>query len=96
MWLVLDGTTAIEEDLMRKFEEIGKTYNRLTILKEVEPHVYPSGGKRRKFLAQCSCGSEPKAYLINDLRSGHTKSCGCANLDNLTKHGMHDTRALFV
>ena len=55
--------------------------------------MYPSGDTRRKFLAQCSCGSEPKTYLINQLRSGKTKSCGCANVDNLTKHGMHDTRA---
>lgn len=76
-----------------KKDEIGKTYNRLTVLEELEKHIYPSGDTRRKFLAQCSCGSEPKAYLINDLRSGHTKSCGCRNIENLTKHGMHDSRA---
>lgn len=98
MYWAQDGMIATNKYRMEcrmaaKTDEIGKTYNRLTVLKEVEKHVYPSGDTRRKFLAQCSCGSEPKAYLINDLRSGHTKSCGCANIDNLTKHGMHDTRA---
>lgn len=76
-----------------KKDEIGKTYNRLTILEEVERHVYPSGDTRRKFLAQCSCGSPPKTYLISELRSGNTKSCGCQNRENLVSHGMHDTRA---
>lgn len=75
-----------------KKDEIGKTYNRLTILEEVERHVYPSGDTRRKFLAQCSCGSPPKTYLISELRSGNTKSCGCWNLENLRSHGMHETR----
>ena len=78
---------------MRKTDEIGKVYNRLTILEEIEPHVYPSGDTRRKFLAQCSCGSPPKTYLISQLRGNKTKSCGCLNIENITSHGMHDTRA---
>lgn len=78
---------------MKKTEEIGKVYNRLTILEEVERHIYPSGDTRRKFLAQCSCGSPPKTYLISEFRSGNTKSCGCLNREQITSHGMHDTRA---
>lgn len=70
----------------------GDTYGRLTIIKEVEKHVYPSGETRRKFLAQCSCGSEPKQYLFNQLTSGQTRSCGCLNKERVTKHGMNDTR----
>ncbi len=71
----------------------GQVFGRLTVISEVEPHVYPSGDTRRKFLAQCSCGSEPKSYLYNQLTTGATKSCGCLNIENLTSHGMHDTRA---
>jgi hypothetical protein len=78
---------------MRLENQIGKTYHRLTILEEVERHVYPSGDTRRKFLAQCSCGSEPKTYLISELRSGNTKSCGCWNIEKIKSHGMHNTRA---
>ena len=55
----------------------GDVYGRLTILKEVEPHVYPSGKTRRKFLVRCSCGSEPFEVLLNSLRIGETTSCGC-------------------
>lgn len=76
-----------------KKDEIGKTYNRLTIIEEVERHVYPSGDTRRKFIAQCSCGSEPRSYLISELRSGNTKSCGCHNREKCLTHGMHDSRA---
>lgn len=71
----------------------GDVYNRLTILREVEKHVYPSGDTRRKFLAQCSCGSEPKTYLFNQLTNGKTKSCGCLDLERKTSHGMHKARA---
>ena len=71
----------------------GDKYGRLTIIKEVEKHVYPSGDTRRKFLAQCDCGSEPKSYLFNQLTSGKTKSCGCLDKETKTKHGMHKSRA---
>ena len=71
----------------------GDVYGRLTIICEVEKHVYPSGDTRRKFLAQCSCGSEPKSYLFNELTAGKTKSCGCYNKDRIVKHGLHSSRA---
>lgn len=70
----------------------GDVFGRLTIIQEVEKHVYPSGDTRRKFLAQCSCGSSPKSYLFNQLSSGKTKSCGCLDLERKTAHGMHKTR----
>lgn len=71
----------------------GDVYGRLTIICEVEKHVYPSGETRRKFLAQCSCGSGPKTYLFNQLTTGKTKSCGCADIERKTKHGMYNSRA---
>ena len=78
---------------MKKLEvKQGDTFGRLTIIKELEPHVYPSGNRRRIFLASCSCGSDPKSYRINELRNGHTKSCGCYNAERITSHGMNDTR----
>ena len=55
----------------------GEVYGRLTILKEVEPYVSPSGRKKRRVLAQCSCGSDPIEVVLNHLRSGLTTSCGC-------------------
>jgi hypothetical protein len=57
-------------------EIIGVKYGRLTIIKEVEPHIQPNGKKRRKFLCLCDCGNE-KYFLIENLKDGGTKSCGC-------------------
>lgn len=70
----------------------GDRYGRLIVVREVEKHIYPSGDTRRKFLMRCDCGSEPKSYLISDIRRGHTKSCGCIDKEQKTTHGMHNTR----
>jgi len=70
----------------------GDVFNRLTIIKEVDKHIYPSGETRRKFLAQCSCGSEPKSYLFNQLTTGKTKSCGCLDMEQKVSHGMYNSR----
>lgn len=37
---------------------------------------------------RCECGTEKDMYFY-DVLTGHTKSCGCYNIDKLTKHGMH-------
>lgn len=71
---------------------VGDKFNKLTIIEELEPHVYPTGQRRRKFLVQCECGSLPKSVLLNGMVSGKTKSCGCYNAAKSKSHGMHDTR----
>lgn len=69
----------------------GEKFNRLTIIEETEPHIYPSGEKRRKVICLCDCGSV-KSYMINAVVGGYSKSCGCLNIENLTTHGMNKTR----
>ena len=59
----------------------GEVYGRLTILKEVEPHIQPSGQKHRMVLVQCDCGSDPVEVRLDNLRRGHTTSCGCYNIE---------------
>jgi hypothetical protein len=56
----------------------GDRYGRLTIIKEVEHSIEPSGRKVRMFMCQCDCGNQKK-FRLNDIRSGNTKSCGCYN-----------------
>lgn len=67
--------------------EAGTIFGKLTVVEEVEPHVYPNGTKRRKFKLLCECGSTTIAN-INNLKTGTTTSCGCAR----ATHGMSDTR----
>ena len=55
----------------------GEKYGRLTVIKEVERYVDSSGRKYRQMLCSCDCGSEPIKVLLNSLRKGDTKSCGC-------------------
>ena len=62
---------------MRKIEIIlGTQYGELTVLKESDPHVQASGRKERVILCECSCGNKINVQL-NNIRSGHTRSCGC-------------------
>ncbi len=54
----------------------GTRFNKLKVIKEVEP-IYRGGNHRiRRFLCLCDCGGETTVEL-HKLRSGHTKSCGC-------------------
>lgn len=67
---------------MRKsIVEIGKKYNKLTIIKEAEmrrgeTHV----------LSKCDCGKN-KISRLSQLKNGTTKSCGCLIHLNLSEKG---------
>lgn len=69
---------------------IGDKYGRLSILNEVESKKW-----KRYFLCKCDCGNETVVSLDN-LRSGHTQSCGCLRSDTTTiiktKHGLYGSR----
>lgn len=48
-----------------------------TILKEDEPYIIPSTGKKqRRVIAQCECGTI-KSVLHTYIKTGRSKSCGC-------------------
>jgi hypothetical protein len=51
---------------------VGKTFNFLTVLEDL-PNIR---GKIRIVEAECKCGSVKK-YRLANLRSNHTKACGC-------------------
>lgn len=85
---------------MRKIEikTIDK-HGMLTIIREIEPHVQPSGQTKRKVLCECDCGNKKEVQLHN-LRSGHTTSCGCHQKEktaevNIT-HGMYNHHLYMV
>lgn len=64
--------------------EVGLKLGRLTILKELDRHVYPSGELRRKFRCQCECGNITDV-LSTGLYNGHTQSCGCYQKEQASK-----------
>ena len=55
---------------------IGKQYGKLTIIERAETHITPSGQKKTMWRCKCECGNET-IVSSQDLKSGHTKSCGC-------------------
>jgi hypothetical protein len=60
----------------------GAVFGRLTVVElDVER---TSRGKGTYWNTVCECGSE-KTVFIGNLRSGHTTSCGCFNLEQIRK-----------
>ena len=58
----------------RRMNLVGDTYGELTVVSF--SHTTESNGMSN-YLCRCSCGSE-KVFSHGNLRSGHSKSCGCA------------------
>jgi len=63
-------------------------YGRLTIVEENIDYV----------MAKCDCGTT-KSYKLGNLKNGHTKSCGCLNLERQKEkrdNGVHKTRLYHI
>jgi len=71
---------------LRKIEVVsGQKFNYLKVVKEVDS-IKSGKHKIRMVLCVCDCSNET-IVRIQYLRSGHTKSCGCAVTRELLKHG---------
>jgi hypothetical protein len=67
----------------KKLDLSGKSFGRITVLRE---GGRSNAGKVR-FVCICSCGNPEEFEVIgSDLKSGHTKSCGCYEIENRNKH----------
>lgn len=56
--------------------------SRLTLIRRIKGYPNPIG------LYRCECGVE-KEILIGNVKSGHTKSCGCLKKDIIPKNAVH-------
>lgn len=69
----------------RRFQDLtGQRFGRLVVLGwagDTKPNP--------QWTCRCDCGSE-KLALSHNLVSGRTRSCGCLNLENLSKSGSAD------
>lgn len=72
---------------------IGRRYGLLTALQEVV-HTQASGRTRRAFVCSCECGQK-STVLGENLRSGHTTSCGCAQDAARRARALDQTGATF-
>ena len=55
---------------------VGKKFGKLTVIKRAGTHISTCGQKKPLWLCECDCGNQ-KMIISEDLKSGHTKSCGC-------------------
>jgi len=80
----------------RRTAPIGKKYNRLTILEEVESKLFIYGGKRtttRFVKCKCDCGKIIVTRLIM-VWNNKAKSCGCLTRENDKANLAHSTHKL--
>jgi hypothetical protein len=66
----------------------GDRYENLTVIKEVQPLILPSGQRNRAVLCRCDCGTEKVIRTVHLTRS-KTASCGCKTGEH---HNMTGTR----
>lgn len=60
-----------------QFNDEGKVYNSLKIIRKVAPRITSSGNKETRVEVEClACGTY-KEVAWSKVKSGHTKSCGC-------------------
>ena len=71
---------------MKEFKDFtGMIFGMLTVIRQAEDCIEKSGVKRRAWLCQCECGSEPKIIQERCLLAEKypTRSCGCARTTRL-------------
>lgn len=82
----------------------GETFGRLTVLRETGAVCSPNGTRFRRVVCRCECGKQ-KTVRVNNLRSGHTHSCGClvreiakrgANNRNLQRRALADNMEVII
>lgn len=85
---------------MNKYIDLkGQKFGKLTVIER----TYNSKHKAAQWRCKCECGNEV-IVSSNNLRTGHTKSCGCSRKETnskrfkeiYTKHGQADTRLYVV
>jgi len=74
---------------------IGEKFNKLTVIKDLGKRKVGDSGFYQYVLVECECGNF-KDVLYTDVRSGHSKSCGCYSSqlakNRMTTHGHSNTR----
>ena len=71
----------------------GMRFGKLTVLEFSHRKKRSNGYYRNYWLCKCDCGNE-KIIEESHIKSGHTKSCGCLNIEKFKNfnHGKSNTR----
>lgn len=79
---------------MKAIDLTGQKFGRLTVLNKAQSKKFPCGQAMSQYLCECDCGQQI-VVLVSNLKSGHTKSCGCLQkqlvAERSVTHGMSTT-----
>lgn len=77
----------------------GQRFGRLTVIDRGEDYISPKGKRHVRWNCICDCGNKT-VVDTNDLRRGHTMSCGCYKIDvtgeKARTHGGREDRLYHV
>lgn len=63
---------------------VGKTFGRLTVIKQCEDYVKPNGQHFAMYTCECNCGNPQYINVAaSHLKNGHTQSCGCLQKEKI-------------
>lgn len=63
----------------RKIRDLtGQKFGQLTVIKRADDYILKNGRRKIMWLCECDCGNKNVIVRGEDLRSGHTKTCGCS------------------
>lgn len=74
----------------RVIDITGKRFGKLTVLNKIESSFGLQGDGTFKWLCKCDCGNELEVRG-GDLKNGHTKSCGCYRIEQVSTHGLSNS-----
>lgn len=74
---------------MRKIEDlVGRTFGKWTVLSFAGFKERPDGTRKTTWNCNCECGNNGVIEASN-LKSGHSKSCGCLKVGQTYLHGLN-------
>ena len=69
----------------------GKTFGKLTVLRQGPDHISNSGKRFMCWWCKCSCGNPDEVLAkASLLLNGHVQSCGCITKERLKKYNKYD------
>ena len=83
--------------MSKLINRVGERYGRLTVVSRSQDKVHPCGKSSVVWRCKCDCGNYVDV-TANNLRMGHTKSCGCITMENpprITHNGTNECRRLW-
>ena len=67
---------------------IGRKYNHLKIIKQIDDYISPKNKHEARFLCECDCNPNNPNFIevvLCHLKNGSIKSCGCVRKENSSK-----------